>query len=112
NYDSDGRPQCSRVLMNSNEFTSLPSNVCTVNATGTPDRITKTIYDADGHVTQVQEAVGVTADSRNERTLTYTNNGKIQTLKDGDNNLTTYQYDGQDRLSKTLYPSATQGAGT
>jgi YD repeat-containing protein len=40
-------------------------------------------------------------------------NGLVATLKDAENNLTTYQYDGFDRLSKTLYPTALpQGAGT
>ena len=53
-----------------------------------------------------------TADAATERTLTYSNNGLVATLKDGENNLTTYEYDGFDRLSKTRYPNPTKGAGT
>jgi RHS repeat-associated protein len=43
---------------------------------------------------------------------TYTANGQLETLTDAENNKTTYVYDGQDRLYRTLYPSATKGAGT
>ncbi len=50
---------------------------------------------------------------RPRRTLTYTANGLVQTLKDAENNLTTYLYDGHDRLSKTQFPTATpKGAAT
>lgn len=37
-------------------------------------------------------------------TYTYTDNGLPASVKDAKNNLTTYQYDGHDRLIKTLYP--------
>ncbi|HXG82050.1 MAG TPA: hypothetical protein VNJ05_09645, partial [Sphingomicrobium sp.] len=60
-------------------------------------------------MTQVQVAFGTT-DQANERTLTYTNNGRLQTLKDAESNLTTYEYDGHDRLLKTRYPMPTKGA--
>ena len=53
-----------------------------------------------------------TADAATERTLTYSNNGLVGSLTDGENNKTTYVYDGFDRLSQTQYPSATKGAGT
>lgn len=112
-YDADGRPQCSAVRMNSAKFSSLPADACTLGTQGGdgPDRITKLVYDPAGQVTQVQTAVG-TSDARNERSLAYSHNGRITSLTDGNNNLTTYQYDGFDRLSKTLYPSSTTGSGT
>jgi YD repeat-containing protein len=47
-----------------------------------------------------------------ERALTCTTNGLVQTLTDGENNRTTYVYDGFDRLSQTQYPSHTKGSGT
>jgi len=53
-----------------------------------------------------------TADEANAATTTYTSNGKVQTVTDGENNKTTYVYDSHDRLSQTRYPSATKGAGT
>jgi RHS repeat-associated protein len=112
-YDADGRLQCVAQRMNPAQFGSLPASACTLGAAGSfgPDRITKAIYDAADEVTQVQIAVG-TADAANERTLTYSNNGKLASLKDGENNLTTYTYDGFDRLAKTQFPSPTKGAGT
>lgn len=110
-YDADGRSQCSAVRMNASVFASLPSSACTLGAQGSdgPDRITKLVYDNVGQVTQVQTAVG-TADASNERTLSYTNNGKIATLLDAENNLTAYQYDGFDRLSKTFFPNPNKGS--
>jgi len=111
NYDGDGRPLCSRVLMNSSEFTSLPSNVCTINTTGTPDRITKTVYDSAGHVTQVQQGVG-TSDASNERTVTYNPNGTAASQTDASNNVTSYTYDGFDRLTKTTYPGGSNAQVT
>jgi len=49
-------------------------------------------------------------DAANEGTLTYTNNGRLQTLKDAEDNLTTYEYDGHDRLLKTRFPLPTKGS--
>jgi RHS repeat-associated protein len=112
-YDALGRANCVAVRMNPAVYGSLPSDACTLGTAGSfgPDRITKTIFDNADEVTQIQVAVG-TSDAANERTLTYTNNGKLQTLVDGENNKTTYVYDGFDRLSQTQFPSATKGAGT
>jgi len=113
NYDALGRPECSATRMNTAIYGSLPASACSLGTAGTfgDDRIARTIYDAAGQVTQVQVAVGTT-DAANERTLTYTNNGKVKTLKDAENNLTTYIYDGHDRLSQTQYPNSPKGSGT
>ncbi len=54
----------------------------------------------------MQRAVG-TALEQTYAAYTYTNNGQKATVKDAKNNLTTYQYDGFDRLSKVNYPSIT-----
>uniref|UniRef100_UPI000688D502 RHS repeat protein n=1 Tax=Sphingomonas sp. URHD0057 TaxID=1380389 RepID=UPI000688D502 len=112
-YDADGRPLCSAVRMNPAEYASLPATACTLDTTGSfgPDRISKAVYDDAGQVTQVQVAVGTT-DAANERTLTYSNDGDLKTLKDAENNLTTYTYDEYDRLKQTQFPSPTKGAGT
>ncbi len=40
-------------------------------------------------------------------TRTYTPNGLVSTLKDAKNNVTSYQYDGFDRLDKVIYPDTT-----
>jgi RHS repeat-associated protein len=112
-YDSLGRVDCLAVRMNPAIYGSLPSSACTLGTQGSfgPDRISQNVYDAADQVTQLKVAVG-TSDSATERTLTYSNNGMLTTLKDGENNLTTFTYDGFDRLSQTQYPSTTKGSGT
>ncbi|MBO9708252.1 MAG: RHS repeat-associated core domain-containing protein [Caulobacter sp.] len=42
-----------------------------------------------------------------EKVVTYTANGKVATEADGKGNLTTYEYDGFDRLVKVRYPDPT-----
>jgi RHS repeat-associated protein len=112
-YDSLGRSDCVALRMNPAVYGSLPSSACTLGTAGSfgNDRITQTVYDNASEPTQLKVAVG-TSDAATERTLTYSNNGKLATLLDGENNLTTYEYDGFDRLSKTRYPNTTKGSGT
>jgi YD repeat-containing protein len=61
-------------------------------------------------VTQQRVALG-TADEAAEVTTSYRANGQVETLTDGENNRTTYVYDGHDRLLQTLFPHPTKGAG-
>jgi RHS repeat-associated protein len=112
-YDSRGRPECSAIRMNQAAYGSLPSSACTLGTAGSdgPDRISKLVYDLASRVTELRIAVG-TGDEAAERTLTYSNNGRVATLKDGENDLTTVQYDDQDRPWKTLYPDPVKGSGT
>ncbi|HEV2818085.1 MAG TPA: RHS repeat-associated core domain-containing protein [Allosphingosinicella sp.] len=115
-YDSVGRVRCVAQRMNPNEFatSSLPSDACTLDDTGSygPDRIARTSYDDAGRVTKVETAYGVSGQAADEVTSTYTDNGRVSTVADAMGNLTTYEYDGHDRLVKTRFPSTTQGAGT
>lgn len=108
-YDDDGRLLCTAVRMN------LPNgaDACTQTILGSlgPDRITKLTYDAAGQITRKDVGSGTT-DSAPERTLTYTNNGLIKTLRDGETNQTTFEYDGFDRLSKTRYPNPNGGGSS
>lgn len=70
------------------------------------NRTTDTSYYLDGRVETVKHGVG----GANEQTYaayTYTQNGLVATLKDAKQNLTTYQYDGHDRRTRTLYPDKT-----
>jgi YD repeat-containing protein len=111
-YDVLGRVDCTAQRMNPSIYGALPASACTLGTAGSfgPDRIGKAIYNDAGQIVQQKVAVGTT-DEAVERMLTYTSNGKVQTVKDAENNLTTYEYDGHDRLSKTRYPSATTGRG-
>lgn len=113
-YDDDNRPVCTAIRMNPAVYGSLPSDACTASTLDTsigPDRITKRTYDASGRVTKVQVAYGQT-EQADEVTATYTANGQVATLKDGEANLTTYEYDGVDRLFKTRFPVTTQGSAS
>jgi RHS repeat-associated protein len=112
-YDALGRVDCTAMRMNTAVYGSLPASACTLSTQGSfgPDRISQTLYDAAGEVIQNKVAVGTT-DAATERTLIYSNNGLLATLKDAENNLTTFEYDGHDRLSKTRFPNPTKGAGT
>lgn len=111
-YDALGRVSCTAQRMDPSVWASQ-TDACTPQTTGSygPDRIAKSNYDAASEVTSVQTAYG-TSDQATEVTSTFNSNGTLATVKDGENNLTTYEYDGHDRLTKTRYPSTTQGAGT
>lgn len=105
-YDGLGRTRCVAQRMNPSEFASLPSDACTLDTQGSygPDRITRTSYDNAGQVTKVETGYGVTADVADEMTMTYRSNGQVETVADANGNLTTYVYDGHDRLSRTRMP--------
>nr|WP_255586538.1 RHS repeat-associated core domain-containing protein [Hephaestia mangrovi] len=111
-YDSYGRPDCTAVRMNPSAWGTVTA-ACTAQTAGSagPDRITRnTVYDALNRVTSVTSAYGVSGTASTEST-TYSINGKVASVTDGEGNKTTYIYDGFDRLSKTEYPSPTS-AGT
>ena len=112
-YDALGRVQCRAQRMNPATFGSLPSDACTLGTAGSygNDRIVKASYDNVGQVTKKTIAYG-TAEQADDVTATYTDNGKVQTVTDGEANKTSYVYDGFDRLYQMQYPSGTKGAGT
>ncbi|WP_434129721.1 RHS repeat domain-containing protein [Methylocaldum sp. GT1BB] len=70
------------------------------------NRVSETVYNLDDTVQQIKRAVG-TGLAQTTAAYTYTPNGRVATVKDAKNNLTTYQYDGHDRRLKTLFPSKT-----
>ncbi len=96
----------------------------TVDAAG---RKTRTVYDAAGRVTKLIKAwagnnsgTGATLSCAQMRSDTeadptklqqcyqeysYTANGQVETVKDANGNLTTYEYDGHDRLYRMYFPS-------
>ncbi|HEX9947116.1 MAG TPA: hypothetical protein VGA98_06205, partial [Allosphingosinicella sp.] len=116
-YDALGRPECSARRMNPALFGSTLPAACSLGTQGSgtgdygPDRIAKSFYDAAGRVTEVRTALG-TAEEASEVRKSFTDNGQVEWVKDGEGNRTTYEYDGHDRLAKTYFPSATQGSGT
>lgn len=112
-YDDLARPLCAAIRMNSATWGTL-TDACTMQTTGSqgPDRIARTGYDLAGQVTQRVEAYGVTGQQTTVSTSTFTANGRLQTLLDGESNLTSYTYDGHDRLRRTYFPNGAQGSGT
>jgi RHS repeat-associated protein len=110
-YDIVGRLQCTALRMNPATYGSLPANACTPGTAGSdgPDRISKNTYDGLGHVIQVREGVG-SADEGAEATYSYTANGKKQYVIDANGNKAELRYDGYDRQSRWVFPSATRPA--
>jgi RHS repeat-associated protein len=106
-YDSVNRPECSVVRMNPAIFGSLPASACTLGTTGAngPDRITKQTWDTQNRLTKTTLAFG-TAAQQDEVTATYTDNDRVATQADAMGGLTTYEYDGFDRLKKVRYPDS------
>jgi YD repeat-containing protein len=114
-YDALGRAECVVQRMDSADFASTLPDACTLTTPAGafgPDRISKSFYDAAGRVHQVKTAFGVTGEVADEVTRTFTANGQVETVTDAENNKTTYEYDGHDRLVKTRFPDPAKGAGT
>jgi len=114
-YDGADRLLCQTVRMNINALVTLPASACDVGTAGStgPDRVTHFDYDGASRVTQVVSGYGLpAAQTRVEKTVTYTNTGKESTVADGKGNLTTYEYDGFDRLQKVRYPNSSGGGSS
>lgn len=102
-YDAVGRLQCTALRMDPSQWDSQ-SDACTPQTTSGngSDRITKQVYDAAGQVTGVYSAFATTAQTFEQ--TSYTPNGKVATVTDGNGNVTTAGYDGFDRLATKSYP--------
>jgi RHS repeat-associated protein len=116
-YDAAGRVTCTAQRMSPSYYGSLPSDACALGTEQTspdygPDRIVKATWDAVNRVAVTTSAYEVTGVQSDEVTTAYTANGRVASVTDAEGNKTSYVYDGQDRLSQTLYPSGTKGAGT
>ncbi|WP_448659154.1 polymorphic toxin-type HINT domain-containing protein [Sphingomonas sp. CJ99] len=109
-YTNSGLPECMAVRMNPAAFSSLPASACDLGTQGSngPDRITKLTYNAIDAVLTKTSGFG-TSSSITEHTA-YTMFGEVEHVRDGNNNRTSYTYDGQGRLKGTYYPVATLGA--
>ena len=110
-YDAAGRVDCTALRMNTSTYGSLPASACTAAAAGTdgPDRITKYGYDAAGRPTSATSAYGL-AEAITE-SVTYTANGQVASLTDGEGNVSIQEYDGHDRPVRLRYPDPS-GTGT
>ncbi|MBX3429715.1 MAG: hypothetical protein KF779_09050 [Hyphomonadaceae bacterium] len=111
-YNSASLLDCVAVRMNPSVFGSLPSSACSLGTEGTngPDRITHYTYDSMENVARVTNAYGTSA-QQDTLVQTHFNNGLLVTSQDANGNLTTYEYDGFDRLQKIRFPN-TSGGGS
>lgn len=102
-YDHQ-RLDCTAARMNNGIWGSLPGSACTAQTTGSagPDRIIKYSYDNADRPLKTTSAYGQPEQS-DDATVAYTNNGRQQTVTDAKGNVTTYGYDGFDRLATTTY---------
>jgi RHS repeat-associated protein len=110
-YDTKGRLECTAIRMNAATFGSAPASACTLGSAGSfgADRITRSMFNTADELIARKAAAG-TADEADELKATYTGNGKLGTVTDAENNKTTFNYDGQDRLSRRLFPVSAKGA--
>lgn len=108
-YDAVGRVQC--VAMRMNPSAGPTGNACALTAQGSADRITYTTYDPQNHPVDIYRGY-LSPTSQHYAHYTYWPDGMEATVTDANGNLTSYVYDGLDRLSATQYPSTTTGAGT
>ncbi|WP_404343097.1 RHS repeat domain-containing protein [Pseudoalteromonas mariniglutinosa] len=103
-YDTRNRLMCKAIRMNASTFNGLPSSACSLASEGVdgPDRITRNYYDRLSRSTKVISGYN-TADAGIDIEIAYTANGEVYTRKDGEGNVTTYTYDGVDRLKRTTF---------
>jgi len=106
---SGHRLDCVAVRMNPAAFASPPASACSLGPAGSagPDRVNQYAYSNADELVGVTEALG-TAQART-RAVTFSPNGQMLTMRDGKNALTTFEYDGHDRLSKIRFPGAADG---
>jgi len=111
-YDTSSRVDCNALRMDTSTYASgVPSNACTQTSSSNPiDRITKTHYDSYSRAYKTTFALGTSVAMNEERS--FTNNGLSKTVQDGNGNLTTYEYDGLDRLYQTRFPNKTGGGSS
>jgi len=110
-YTAAGLLECEAIRMNPAVFTALPASACSLGTQGNdgPDRITKFTYDAFSRTKTVTAAFGTT-EAAVDVTTTYDTQGRAVATVDAENNKTTTEYDGHDRVVKTTFPATAKGA--
>lgn len=113
-YDASGLLECTAVRMDL--AAALPASACELTPSGSgyvADRITRNAYDKAGQVLTVQKAYRITPANgfanlqQDYVTYTYSDNGKVQSVKDANGNKAGYTYDRFDRLVAWSFPDKT-----
>ncbi|WP_230482635.1 RHS repeat-associated core domain-containing protein [Sphingomonas sp. Leaf21] len=102
-YTTTGQPLCTAVRMNPDGFGGA-TDACTSTTQGSagPDRITRIAYDSLDRPISVTSGLG--SGNPIVESKTYDSLGRLGSITDSNNNLTSYAYDGMNRLQTTTYP--------
>ncbi len=106
-YNAVGQVECSAYRMNPSVF-GTPAAACTLTTAGPDglhDKISKTLYNADGQATSSYASLGTSLEQHTD--TTYKSNGLVDYVTDANGNKTSFDYDGFGRSIKTSYPSKT-----
>lgn len=108
-YDAAGRPSCRVTRMNPAVFGTVTSNACVLGTPSSfgPDRIAAFDYDVLGRVIETTSGYGL--DQAISESLTYTANGRPETLTDGGGHTSELVYDPFDRAYRLYYPDPSTG---
>lgn len=111
-YDAASRPTCTARRMNPAVYGALPASACVLRTEGAlgPDRIAYNTYDDADRLLSTTN--GYLSGATSIESQTWTTNGKVATRTDGNGNLSTYVYDGFDRLSRLRFPNASGGGSS
>ncbi len=114
-YDADNRLTCTTARMSAASMAKATASVNPLDAcaqggddTNVYDRISRNTYDAAGQLTKVEQGVGAPLDQPFVEETTYTLDGKVETRKDANHNVSTYVYDGFDRMVELRLPLPTR----
>lgn len=112
-YDNLGRPNCTIQYMNLAAVGAQATSCAPSQTNGPygPDRVSLITFDANGRRASINEGVG-TGSAAVTASFAYSANGKTASVSDGRGNLTSYNYDGFDRLAQTTYPSLTNSGAS
>lgn len=109
-YFANNDAHCEGLRMNRSALGGVPLNACQPSAatsgqTVQPDRLTT--HDQNPSLRQVSVTNGDLTADHSQTVLTYTRNGKLSALQDGDLHTTTFDYDWFDRPLATHFADGT-----
>lgn len=114
-YDQLGRVDCRAIRMAKPYYTQVLSySACNQGPQGpgyTTDRITRYSYDETSLLASVTRGIGTTAVTT-EVAYEYYPSGLVSQITDGRGNPTSYEYDGQNRLSRTCFRTWSWACGS